>query len=139
MTTIRCPSCAKLNRVGPAQRGTPRCGSCKSALPWIVDAGDAEFDEQAAASVPVLVDLWAPWCGPCRAVGPTVDRLAQEFASRATVAKLNVDDNPRTAQRFGISGIPALLIFKRGQVVERLVGAQPPAALRQALARHVGA
>ena len=80
----------------------------------------------------------ARYCGPCRAVAPTVEQLAQEFAGRALVAKLNVDENPRIAQRFGISSIPALYIFKRGRVAERLVGAQPAPALRQALARHVG-
>jgi thioredoxin 1 len=100
---------------------------------------DATFDQVIrGADTPVLVDFWAPWCGPCRAVAPTVERLAQEFAGRALVGKLNVDENPRTAQRFGITGIPALYIFKRGQVAERLVGAQPAPALRQALARHVG-
>ena len=100
---------------------------------------DATFDQVVRGSdTPVLVDFWAPWCGPCRAVAPAVERLAQEFAGRALVAKLNVDENPRSAQRFGITGIPALYIFKRGQVAERLVGAQPAAALRQALARHVG-
>jgi thioredoxin 1 len=99
---------------------------------------DATFDQVIGTSdTPVLVDFWAPWCGPCRAVAPTVAQLAQEFSGRALVAKLNVDENPRTAQRFGITGIPALYIFKRGQVAERLVGAQPASALRQALARHI--
>jgi thioredoxin 1 len=99
---------------------------------------DATFDRLVDQSdKPVLIDFWAPWCGPCRAVAPTVERLAQEFAGRAVVAKLNVDENPRTAQRFGITGIPALYIFERGQVVERLVAAQPFTALRQALLRHV--
>ncbi|MDN5273021.1 thioredoxin [Chloroflexus sp. MS-CIW-1] len=98
---------------------------------------DATFDQIVGQSKqPVLVDFWAPWCGPCRAVAPAVERLAHEFAGRAVVAKLNVDENPYTAQRFGITGIPALYIFKDGRVVERLVGAQPYQVLYQALARH---
>ncbi|NTU86247.1 MAG: thioredoxin [Chloroflexales bacterium] len=101
---------------------------------------DASFDQVVGGSAtPVLVDFWAPWCGPCRTVAPAVERLAQEFAGRAVVAKLNVDEHQRAAQRFGISSIPALYIFKGGRVVERLVGAQPESALRQALARHTGA
>jgi thioredoxin 1 len=99
---------------------------------------DATFDQMVGGSDrPVLVDFWAPWCGPCRVIAPTVERLAQEFAGRAVVAKLNVDENPYTAQRYGISSIPALFVFKRGQVVERLFGTQPEPVLRQALARHV--
>jgi thioredoxin 1 len=99
---------------------------------------DATFDQVVISSdLPVLVDFWAPWCGPCRVVAPTVERLAQEFAGRAVVAKLNVDENPRTSQRFSISSIPALFVFQGGQVVERLFGAQPAPALHQALARHV--
>ncbi|WP_322511646.1 thioredoxin [Chloroflexus sp.] len=100
---------------------------------------DATFDQIVGQSQqPVLVDFWAPWCGPCRAVAPSIERLAQEFAGKAVVAKLNVDENPYTAQRFGITGIPAIYVFKGGRVVERLVGAQPYQVLRQALARHVG-
>jgi thioredoxin 1 len=119
----------------PAQPGgaMPHAGTAPRAIT------DATFDQVVGATEqPVLVDFWAPWCGPCRAVAPVVERLAGEFAGRALVAKLNVDENPRTAQRFGITGIPALYIFRRGQVVERLVGAQPAAVLRQALARHAG-
>jgi thioredoxin 1 len=101
---------------------------------------DQTFDQVVGASaMPVLVDFWAPWCGPCRMVAPAVETLAKEFAGRAVVAKLNVDEHQRAAQRFGISSIPALYIFKGGKVVERLVGAQPESVLRQALARHTGA
>lgn len=117
-----------------ARREAP--GSAAGSKP--VTLSDATFDQVIGAShQPVLVDFWAPWCGPCRAVAPTVERLAQEFAGRAVVAKLNVDENPRTAQRFGIRSIPTLYVFRNGRVVERLVGVQPYPALRQTLARHV--
>jgi thioredoxin 1 len=98
---------------------------------------DANFDRVTGAHGPVLVDFWAPWCGPCRMVAPSVDQLAAEFAGRAVVGKLNVDENPATARRFNIMGIPALYVFKSGQVVERISGAQPLHVLRAALARHV--
>ncbi len=105
-----------------------------------ITLSDATFDQVIGRSdKPVLVDFWAPWCGPCRMIAPTVEQLAREFAGRAVVAKLNVDDNPRAAERFDVRGIPTLMIFKGGRVAERLVGAQPAAVLRQALARHVSA
>ena len=98
---------------------------------------DSTFDQVVGKNEqPVLVDFWAPWCGPCRMVAPAVEGLAREFAGRAVVAKLNVDENPRVSERFGIRSIPALYIFKRGKVVERLTGAQPASVLRQALARN---
>lgn len=105
-----------------------------------ITLSDATFDQIVGRSdKPVLVDFWAPWCGPCRMIAPTVEQLAREFAGRAVVAKLNVDDNPRTAERFDVRGIPTLMIFKGGRMVERLVGAQPAAVLRQALVRHASA
>ena len=98
---------------------------------------DANFQQVVSGPGPVLVDFWAPWCGPCRMVAPSVEALAKEFAGRAVVAKLNVDENPMTASRYNIMSIPALFIFQNGQVVEQLIGAQPLPVLRAKLAQYV--
>jgi thioredoxin 2 len=139
MSTIRCASCTKLNRLGPVERGTPRCGSCKAPLPWVVDAGDDEFEQEASASVPVLVDLWAPWCGPCRRVSPALERLAAKYAGRLKLVKVNVDEAPLTAMRFGSRSIPTLVILRDGRELNRTVGAAPEARLDAWLGRHVDA
>ena len=95
---------------------------------------DADFERVVlGAQVPVLVDFWATWCMPCRMVAPTVEKLAQEFAGRALVAKLDVDDNPQTAQRYGVQSIPTLIYFRNGREVERAIGAQREEVLRQKL------
>lgn len=98
---------------------------------------DANFAQIINSAQPVLVDFWAPWCGPCRMVAPTVEQLAREFGGRAIVGKLNVDENPRTAQQYQIMGIPALYIFKQGKVVDQMVGVQPANVLQQRLARQL--
>jgi thioredoxin 1 len=100
----------------------------------ITEVGDANFEaEVLQSSLPVLVDFWAPWCGPCKAIAPIVEELAAEYDGRLKVAKLNVDDSPGTASRYGVRGIPTLLILKGGAVKEQLVGAAPKAKLVQAI------
>jgi thioredoxin 2 len=128
---IRCPHCGKRNRVPAVANGTPRCGNCHRPLPWIVDAGDDTFAAVAeAASVPVLVDLWAPWCGPCRMVSPALAQLATEMTGQIKLVKVNVDNSPRLQQRFSVQSIPTLLLLRDGQVAARQVGAPPVPQLR---------
>ncbi len=128
---ITCPHCGRKNRVPAAASGTPRCGNCHRPLPWIIDAGDDNFTEIAErASVPVVVDLWAPWCGPCRMVSPVLAELATEFAGRMKLVKVNVDDAPRLQSRFGVQSIPTLLLLDGGQVKATQIGAPPPPVLR---------
>ncbi len=134
-TEIRCPDCGRRNRVPAAAAGTPRCGSCHRPLPWIVDAGDATFAEAAEKStVPVLVDLWAPWCGPCRMVSPALAELASEMAGQLKLVKVNVDNSPELQRRFGVQSIPTLLVLRKGHEIARQVGAAPAPQLREWLA-----
>jgi thioredoxin 2 len=106
-------------------------------LPWLVNAGDSTFDVEARAAVPVLVDLWAPWCGPCRFVGPILEQLSREQAGNLKVIKVNVDENPALAMRFGAQSIPTLVVLRDGQEVDRVVGALPKPALEGRLAPHL--
>jgi thioredoxin 2 len=128
---VRCTHCQRRNRVPATASGTPRCGHCHQPLPWIVAAGDGDFADIAErAKVPVLVDLWAPWCGPCRTVSPALAQLAAEKAGRLKLVKVNVDQAPALQQRFGVQAIPTLLVLRDGQVAARQTGAAPAAALR---------
>jgi thioredoxin 2 len=142
---IRCPSCGTTNRVPreKLQAGlAPVCGRCRARLPadrTPVTVTDTNFAAEVEGSpLPVLLDLWAPWCGPCRLVGPIVDELAREWAGRVRVAKLNVDENPMTAARFRVGSIPTLLVFKGGREIDRLVGAYPKAEIARRLAQVTG-
>jgi thioredoxin 2 len=142
--TIRCPKCGALNRVQPdrvASGQAPVCGRCKTSLPTggtPVTVTDATFAAEVERSpIPVLVDLWAPWCGPCRAIAPAIDQLASEFAGRARVAKMNIDENPATAARLNAASIPLLLIFKDGKEVDRLVGLMPKDQIARRLERVI--
>ena len=142
MAIVNCLNCGAKNRVdeGAAARSQPVCGRCGTALgleagsnetgkPRIVT--DATFAREVLETrgLPVLLDCWAEWCGPCRMIAPVLDELAAEASGRYRIAKLNVDENPRTAARFSIRSIPTMLVFKNGELADRIVGAQPKGAI----------
>jgi thioredoxin 2 len=128
---VTCPHCGRKNRVPAAVAGKPRCAQCHQWLPWIVDAGDDTFAEVAEkSSTPVLVDLWATWCGPCRMVSPALEQLAQERAGQLKLVKVDVDAAPVLSQRFAVRAVPTLLLLREGKVLGRRSGAAPIATLR---------
>ena len=142
MAIVNCSKCGAKNRVdeGAAARRQPVCGRCGEPLKVTASAAetnkprvvtDATFAGEVLGQrgVPVLLDCWAPWCGPCRMIAPVLDELAAEANGRYLIAKLNVDDNPRTAAEFDIRSIPTMLIFRDGALVDRIVGAQPKEAI----------
>lgn len=136
---IRCPSCGANNRASAAkiaQGLRPKCGNCKQLLPAStpLTVSDATFAADVEHSpLPVLVDAWAPWCGPCRMIAPAIEELAAELAGSVRVAKLNVDENPRTAARFDLRSIPTLLVMRNGREIDRIVGALPKPQIRARL------
>ncbi|MFD6511606.1 thioredoxin [Rhodococcus sp. NPDC060176] len=140
---VKCPNCGKTNNIPATGEGRPRCGNCHEPLPWIAAAGDGDFAEIVEkSSVPVLVDLWATWCGPCRMVSPALEQLAREHAGQIKLVKVDVDAAPRTAERFTVRAVPTLLVMDRGEVLARQSGAAPVPQLRtwldQALSENAG-
>src|SRR2546428_12563936 len=150
MAIQTCPQCGAKNRVDERTSTVmqPVCGKCGAKLPVptsgaaadgkpqaVTDATFANDVVAASSSLPVLVDAWAEWCGPCRMIAPVLDQLAAESGGRYKIAKLNVDENPRTASQFNIRSIPTMLIFKNGELVDQIVGAQP----KQAIAARLSA
>jgi thioredoxin 2 len=137
---VTCPNCGKRNRVAAAAAGKPRCANCRNWLPWITAADDRDFAEIAEkASVPVLVDLWAAWCGPCRMVSPALEQLANERAGRLKLVKVDVDKAPAISERFTVQAVPTLLVIDSGQVLARQAGAAPVTALRNWLDQALSA
>ena len=147
MQVVTCSKCGVKNRVDETKLATrdATCGRCgakleataanqQDAKPVVITDQTFEQEIMQTTGQPVLVDCWAPWCGPCRMISPILDELASESQGRYRIAKLNVDDNPQTSARFRIASIPTLLIFKNGQLVDRIIGVQP----KQAIAERLG-
>jgi thioredoxin len=134
-----CGRCGAKNRVARARiQDGPRCGQCKEPLfpGRAITVTDASWKREVEESpLPVLVDFWAPWCGPCRVIGPVVEQIAGERAGRIKVVKVNVDENPQLASRFAVQSIPMLMMLEQGRVVDQIRGAVPKATLEARLAR----
>ena len=147
MAIVTCPNCGAKNRIdeSKAAASQAKCGRCGTPLgasnratsdePLVVTDATFSRDVMAVAGRPVLVDCWAPWCGPCRMLEPAIKQLAAESGGKYVIAKLNTDENQRTAAQYQIDGIPTILLFKDGQLVDKLVGLQP----RQAIASRLAA
>ncbi len=133
-----CPQCGAKNRLKSAPPDqTPICGKCKGSLPWIVSGTDISFRRELETSTPVLVDFWAEWCGPCRATAPVLEDLARDKAGQIKILKMNVDQNPATADQYNVRSIPTMILFKEGRLVETLIGAMSEEAILQRLGSHL--
>jgi thioredoxin 2 len=137
---VTCPHCGRRNRTPAAREGTPRCGNCRGPLPWIADATDDTFGAVAEQSaVPAVVDMWATWCGPCRMVSPALEQVATDLAGTIKLVKVDIDKNPRLAQRFEVQAVPTLLVLDKGQIIARQAGAAPAPALRRWVEQSIAA
>ena len=125
ISILKCMSCGAANRIVPSPRGAPHCGTCGKPLAWLVNANEATFETEVRAAPTVVVDLWAPWCGPCRFVGPILEELSRDWAGRLKVVKVKVDENQGLALRYDARSIPTMLVMRDGEVVDRIVGALP--------------
>jgi len=158
MPVVVCSKCGAKNRVDEqaAEKLQPKCGRCGTPLeagnaatgqsgtidtstPLVITDATFQRDVLGARNQPVLLDCWAPWCGPCRMIAPVLEQLAAESKGKYVIAKLNVDDNPRVAEQFRIQSIPTMLIFKNGALVDRLIGAQPKQTIAARLAAAASA
>ncbi|MFV0461937.1 MAG: thioredoxin [Nostocoides sp.] len=136
---VTCPSCGRKSRLPTVASGKVRCRACTSFLPWIVTAGDADFDAVTNSDkIPVLVDLWATWCGPCRQVSPALEQLARERAGTLKLVKVDVDKSPKISRRFSVQAVPTLLLLNKGRKVAEQKGAAPIAALRAWVDQSLG-
>ncbi len=136
---VRCGQCGTKNRIpGNRLKDNPVCGKCKELLlkgdiyDRPIDVTDKTFNEEVIRYPgPVLLDCWAPWCGPCRMVAPVLEQLAKEYSGRVKIAKLNVDENTLTASKYSVQSIPTMLLFRGGQLVNTIVGALPKQAIEE--------
>ena len=137
VSRLTCPNCGAVNVIRPSAHGAPLCGTSGKRVPRVVDADESTFEVETRASPTVVIDLWAPWCGPCRIVSPMLDAFARAHAGRVKVVKVNVDDNQQLAIRFDAMSIPTMVVLRDGRVIDRIVGAMPQPALWARLEPHL--